>query len=712
MRINEPVTQKEKELKEGAILVSTTDTGGKILEANDAFLEIAGYSREELVGQPHNIIRHPDMPKEAFRDLWTDLKAGRPWSGYVKNRSKNGDHYWVLASVTPVMEDGAIKGYMSVRSKPARDVVAAVGKIYQQFREGKAGSRAILHGGVVSNTLLARFRRKTGTIKSRVFIMSALLCLLIALTAGTSAHFGKQTLESLQTVYADRTVPAGQLSAISNLMYRNMNNLQSMVFADSSWKSELIADVEKNREEITRVWGEYMATYLTPEEKELAARYADLRKSFVVNGLNTGMEMAKGGDVGELERHIKEKALPLFKDASGVAEDLLALQLRVAEEEYSEGRSNYEAGMRISIGVLVAAILVSVATALAFSKYLLGKLSYVKSRIDSISAGNFNTPIDVDNDEIGDVLVVLRGMQSRLAYAEYQKTEAERLGKERRRRDMNEMADRFEKEVGNIITGVSSAAEEMQATADSMSGTAGETSEKATSVAAAAEQAAANVRSVATAAEELTASIGEISSQVVKASRVAGEAKEKAGRTSDLMKALVVASKRIGEVVTLITDIAEQTNLLALNATIEAARAGEMGKGFAVVASEVKNLATQTAKATEEISQQVAGIQKSTEDSEQSIGEITKVIDALDEIAALVAAAVEEQGAATQEISRNVQEASTGTQDVTQNISMVTAAAGETGKSSMMVLDAAKELTQQSTVLQRAVSTFLGGVRG
>ncbi|MBI4030924.1 MAG: methyl-accepting chemotaxis protein, partial [Proteobacteria bacterium] len=456
----------------------------------------------------------------------------------------------------------------------------------------------------------------------------------------------------------------------------------------------------------------YMATYLTPEEKELAARYADLRKVFVGGGLNAGMEIAQGGDMDALKDHIKNKAMPLFRDASGVAEDLLALQLRVAEEEYNNGNANYKMGTRISIAVLALAILAGALASWTFSRYLLGKLAYVKSRMDSISAGNFNTLIDVDDDEIGDVLVVLRGMQSKLAYAEYQKTETERLGKERRRHEMNEMADKFEKEVGNIITGVSSAAEEMQTTAGSMSGTAGDTSEKATSVAAAAEQAAANVRSVATAAEELTASIGEISTQVTKASRVAGEAKEKAGKTADLMKALVTASQRIGEVVTLITEIAEQTNLLALNATIEAARAGEMGKGFAVVASEVKNLASQTAKATEEISQQVADIQKSTKDSEQSIGEIAKVIEMLDEIATLVAAAVEQQGAATQEISRNVQEASTGTQDVTQNINMVTAAAGETGKSSMMVLDAAKELTQQSTVLQRAVNTFLGGVRG
>jgi len=484
MRLNEPVTQKESEFKEGDVLVSTTDAGGRLTDANDAFVEISGYTKEELMGEPHNIVRHPDMPQEAFRDLWADLKDGKPWSGYVKNRCKNGDFYWVLASVTPLLnETGEIKGYMSVRSKPARDMVAAVGALYKDFREGKAGSKTILHGRVVENGLKDRLLRRAGTIKGRVAGIAILLCVLIALTAGTSAYFGKQTKESLRTVYADRTVAAGQLSAISNLMYKNMNNLQSMIFADDVWTKELVADVEKNRDEITKTWKEYMATYLTPEEKELADSYGALRKTFVVQGLNAGMEIAKSGDVAAQENHVKNVALPEFHAASAVAEKLLALQLRVAGEEYSKGNANYMTGTKISIGVLVLAILAAAVSSMILSRHVLVRLSYLKECLNSIAGGNLSTPIDVEEDEVGEVLTVLRGMQSKLYFAEYQKIDAERMAKEQRRQEMNEMADKFEQDVGNIIVGVSSAAEEMQATAGTMSGTANDTSQRATTVA-------------------------------------------------------------------------------------------------------------------------------------------------------------------------------------------------------------------------------------
>ncbi|MDP6428085.1 MAG: methyl-accepting chemotaxis protein [Rhodospirillales bacterium] len=291
---------------------------------------------------------------------------------------------------------------------------------------------------------------------------------------------------------------------------------------------------------------------------------------------------------------------------------------------------------------------------------------------------------------------------------ELQKQQAE----EERRRMMLQLADDFQSSVGGIVDGVSSAATEMQATSEQLSGNAEKTSEESASVAAAAEEASTNVQTVAAAAEQLSKSINEISSQVTQSSTISSNAVEQANKTNEQVKGLANAANKIGEVVELINDIASQTNLLALNATIEAARAGEAGKGFAVVASEVGNLASQTAKATEDIGAQIAGIQSATNDSVQAIEGITGIIGEINEIASGIASAVEEQGAATQEIARNVEQAATGTQDVTSNITGVRQVAEETGQGASQVKEASTELSVQSEHLRGEVDKFLATIRG
>ena len=277
--------------------------------------------------------------------------------------------------------------------------------------------------------------------------------------------------------------------------------------------------------------------------------------------------------------------------------------------------------------------------------------------------------------------------------------------------EMVRLADNFEKNVKAIVDTVSSASTEMESTATSMASTAEETSQQATTVAAASEEAATNVETVSAAAEELAASITEIGRQVTESAKIVQEAVKEAETTNETVQALAENATKIGEVVQLIKDIAGQTNLLALNATIEAARAGDAGKGFAVVASEVKSLANQTAKATEDISKQIADIQTATESTVTAIGGIGKTIENINEIATGIASAVEEQGAATDEISRNVQQAASGTQEVTSNISGVTTAAKESGEAATQMLQAAGELSKQSEVLGAEVDKFLVEVR-
>jgi methyl-accepting chemotaxis protein len=251
----------------------------------------------------------------------------------------------------------------------------------------------------------------------------------------------------------------------------------------------------------------------------------------------------------------------------------------------------------------------------------------------------------------------------------------------------------------------------MREAAQSMSQSAGSASERSKVVADACQEASENVQTVASATEELSASISEIGKQVSESSRITSQAVEEAGRTNSKIRELAEAAQKIGDVVKLINDIAGQTNLLALNATIEAARAGEAGKGFAVVASEVKSLATQTAKATDEISHKISEMQAATQQSVSAIELIGTTIARINDIATNIASAVEEQGAATQEIARNVQQASAGTSDVSSNIVSVTKAAGDTGAAATQVLSSSGELSQQSEKLRHEVDGFIARIR-
>jgi methyl-accepting chemotaxis protein len=334
-----------------------------------------------------------------------------------------------------------------------------------------------------------------------------------------------------------------------------------------------------------------------------------------------------------------------------------------------------------------------------------------------LASGNFGVVLPGlgRGDEIGDMagaVEAFKVMAVEKAQREAQEKEAEsHAAAVARKAEMNKLANQFETAVGDIISTVSSASTELEASAGTLTRTAETTQRLSANVAAASEQASANVQSVASATEELGASVNEISRQVHESSQIADAAVKQAETTNQRIKALSEAAGRIGDVVKLITAIAEQTNLLALNATIEAARAGEAGRGFAVVASEVKSLATQTAKATEEISSQIGAMQSATRESVGAIEEIGGTIGRISTIAAAIAASVEEQGAATTEIARNVQEAATGSSQVAANITDVNRGAGETGSASAEVLSSAQSLARESTLLKVEVEKFLVTVR-
>ena len=386
-------------------------------------------------------------------------------------------------------------------------------------------------------------------------------------------------------------------------------------------------------------------------------------------------------------------------------------------ESAKSAQDDYESRRTLLISIAVGGIVAALALGLwiVFAG-ILNPLKAVMKAMDDTAKGDLDLAIPGkgQKDEIGDLAAALQVFQDagkeKLRLEAAQK-EAEIAAAKEKKNAMLALADGFEAQVGGVVNAVSSAATQMQGSAGAMSATAEETTRQATAVAAAAEEASTNVQTVAAGAEELASSIQEISRQVSESTRIADQAVQDVARTGQTVEALSQAAQKIGDVVKLISDIASQTNLLALNATIEAARAGEAGKGFAVVASEVKNLAAQTAKATDEIGGQISEIQNATGASVEAMKGIGETIAKMNQIASAIAAAVEEQGAATQEIARNVQQAAAGTGEVSSNISGVTQAADEAGRAAGELRDAAASLGTQSGQLRQAVDGFLARVR-
>jgi methyl-accepting chemotaxis protein len=369
----------------------------------------------------------------------------------------------------------------------------------------------------------------------------------------------------------------------------------------------------------------------------------------------------------------------------------------------------------IALLVLVAVAAAGIGMVVMVRRRIVQPIVDITASMSRLASGDSSgeTPASDRRDEIGAMAAAVQVFKDNMITANRLAAEqsAENDAKMRRAHVIDDLTKSFESRIGELVNGLSSSSTMMETAARSMSSTASTTNRQAGVVANASEQTSSNVQMVASATEELTSSISEISRQVAQSSQISTRAVEDARRTGETAQSLALGAQKIGDVVTLIQTIAAQTNLLALNATIEAARAGEAGRGFAVVASEVKSLAGQTAKATTEISEQVAAIQGASDQTVAAIRNVVNVITEIDQIGNAIAAAVEEQGSATKEIARNVQQAAHGTQDVTSNISGVQQAANDTGAAAEQVLGAAEQLSQQSKDLASQVNRFLADVR-
>jgi methyl-accepting chemotaxis protein len=500
------------------------------------------------------------------------------------------------------------------------------------------------------------------------------------------------------------------------ITYRNV--LREHMLAESlEHKQAAEKTMETVVENNTKIRQKYEAMISSPEERALYDEWVKDWNAYK-EGAAKVMELSRK-DAGKVphDAHVLNRDVvnKLSMASDEVLKKAIDLNNKGAAVETQNAADSYNAAFWLVLSILGAAVVVGLVVGFMVIRDVSSSIAAIVKPMQALGAGDLSAdvPHQGEKTEVGtmaDALQIFKeALIAKRAADEAAAKDAE--AKLERGRRVDHITRQFEQMIGDIVSNVSSASTQLEASAGTLSATAARSQELSTTVAAASEEASTNVQSVASATEELSSSVNEISRQVQESARMASDAVGQARSTTERVSELSKAATRIGDVVELINTIAGQTNLLALNATIEAARAGEAGRGFAVVASEVKALAEQTAKATGEIGQQINGIQAATDDSVNAIKEISGTIERLSEISSTIAAAVEEQGAATQEISRNVQQAAQGTQQVSSNITDVQRGATETGTASSQVLSAAQMLSNDSGRLKSEVSKFLTNVR-
>ncbi|ANC91924.1 methyl-accepting chemotaxis protein [Azospirillum humicireducens] len=468
--------------------------------------------------------------------------------------------------------------------------------------------------------------------------------------------------------------------------------------ATSGAKAAVAAAVK----EILDIAGQAGAVLVDQDGRALIAAITDAARAFDSEFAALSAAAAK-----------QHQASASMAQASAAVSGQVGRLVTLQREDREAGRAS--AGMVIAVGAAVA-LLLGALMAWIIDRAITHPLHAMTGAMGRLAEGDLTVEIPG-----GDRKDEMRHMADAMTIFKDNALEMQRMEREReemriqidadRRRTMNEFANGFEQAVSGVVMSLTESAGSLGRDAQEMSSDAALTTAKSTAVATASQQATANVQTVAAAAEHLSASIAEISRQLNASSATASGAADKAVQTNSIVEGLSLAAERIGQVVGLIGEIAEQTNLLALNATIEAARAGEAGKGFAVVATEVKNLAGQTAKATEEISAQVAEMQTATSSAVEAIRTISDAVTAISGTVTDIAHEMEQQGSATREIAQNVQQAAEGTQQVMRNIAEVTTAATKTGGAADAVLNASRTLTAQADRLRGEVQGFLDKVR-